>query len=127
MNEGQAKNRLGHGPQNFAVLRHMALNVMQKDLTKGSLRGNSNTPAGMKPISQVSLLCSEMRLPWHECLLRSWPDHRIGCVTRRLLPLSSDWRAWSVRGSMADMAVFSPDRGFRSPAEVIQHAVWLYH
>jgi len=39
MNEDQARNRLGHGPQNLAVLRHMALNVMQKDQSKGSLRG----------------------------------------------------------------------------------------
>jgi len=39
MNEDQARNRLGNGPQNMAVLRHMALNVMQKDATKGSLRG----------------------------------------------------------------------------------------
>jgi predicted transposase YbfD/YdcC len=39
MNEDQARNRLGHGPQNLAVLRHMAINVMQKDPTKGSLRG----------------------------------------------------------------------------------------
>jgi len=38
MNEDQARNRLGHGPQNLAVLRHMALNVMQKDQSKGSLR-----------------------------------------------------------------------------------------
>jgi len=39
MNEDQARNRLGHSPQNLAVLRHMALNVIQKDPTKGSLRG----------------------------------------------------------------------------------------
>ena len=39
MNEDQDRNRLGHGPHNLAVLRHMALNVMQKDPSKGSLRG----------------------------------------------------------------------------------------
>src|SRR5271169_3766661 len=39
MNEDQHRNRLGNGPQNLAVLRHMALNVMQKDASKGSLRG----------------------------------------------------------------------------------------
>lgn len=39
MNEDQARNRLGNGPQNLAILRHMALNVMQKDPTKSSLRG----------------------------------------------------------------------------------------
>ena len=39
MNEDQDRTRLGNGPQNLAVLRHMALNVMQKDTSKGSLRG----------------------------------------------------------------------------------------
>jgi len=39
MNEDQDRNRLGNGPENLAVLRHMAMNVMQKDPTKGSLRG----------------------------------------------------------------------------------------
>jgi predicted transposase YbfD/YdcC len=39
MNEDQDRTRLDNGPHNLAVLRHMALNVMQKDPTKGSLRG----------------------------------------------------------------------------------------
>ena len=39
MNEDQDRNRLGNGPENLAVLRHMAMNVIQKDATKGSLRG----------------------------------------------------------------------------------------
>jgi predicted transposase YbfD/YdcC len=39
MNEDQDRTRLGNGPHNLAVLRHMALNVMQKDTAKGSLRG----------------------------------------------------------------------------------------
>jgi predicted transposase YbfD/YdcC len=39
MNEDQDRTRLRHGPNNLAILRHMALNVMQKDPTKGSLRG----------------------------------------------------------------------------------------
>lgn len=39
MNEDHDTTRLGHGPNNLAILRHMALNVMQKDTTKGSLRG----------------------------------------------------------------------------------------
>ena len=30
---------MDNGPQNLAILRHMALNVMQKDGSKGSLRG----------------------------------------------------------------------------------------
>ncbi len=39
MNEDQDRTRLGHGPVNLAVLRHMAMNVMQKETSKGSLRG----------------------------------------------------------------------------------------
>jgi predicted transposase YbfD/YdcC len=39
MNEDQQRNRSDNSPHNLAVLRHMALNVMQKDATKGSLRG----------------------------------------------------------------------------------------
>jgi hypothetical protein len=30
---------MGNAPHNLAVLRHMAVNVMQKDGVKGSLRG----------------------------------------------------------------------------------------
>jgi predicted transposase YbfD/YdcC len=39
MNEDAARNRMDNGPQNLAVLRHMALNVMRKEETKMSLRG----------------------------------------------------------------------------------------
>ena len=39
MNEDQDRSRLGNGPHNHAVLRHMAMNVMRKDGEKGSLRG----------------------------------------------------------------------------------------
>ena len=39
MNEDQDRTRLGNGPHNIAVLRHMALNTMQKEGSKGSLRG----------------------------------------------------------------------------------------
>jgi predicted transposase YbfD/YdcC len=39
MNEDQQRARLDNGPNNLAVLRHMALNVIQKDSSKGSLRG----------------------------------------------------------------------------------------
>ena len=38
MNEDQMRNRIGHGPQNLAVLRHMALNLVRKETSKGSLR-----------------------------------------------------------------------------------------
>jgi predicted transposase YbfD/YdcC len=39
MNEDQDRTRLGNGPHNLAVLRHMAINPIQRDTTKGSLRG----------------------------------------------------------------------------------------
>src|SRR5271165_724161 len=39
MNEDQDRTRLGNAPNNLAVLRHMALNVMQKDGSRESLRG----------------------------------------------------------------------------------------
>jgi predicted transposase YbfD/YdcC len=39
MNEDQGRTRLGNGPHNLAVLRYMAINAMQSDTTKGSLRG----------------------------------------------------------------------------------------
>ena len=39
MNEDQDRTRMDNGPQNLAVLRHMALNVMQKDDSKEALRG----------------------------------------------------------------------------------------
>jgi predicted transposase YbfD/YdcC len=42
MNEDQDRTRLGNGPHNLAVLRHMALNAMQKESSKGSLRGKLN-------------------------------------------------------------------------------------
>jgi len=37
MNEDQARNRMDNGPQNLAVLRHMALNLVRKETSKGSL------------------------------------------------------------------------------------------
>ena len=39
MNEDQDRSRLDNGPHNLAILRHMALNAMQRDAAKGSLRG----------------------------------------------------------------------------------------
>ncbi len=38
MNEDNARTRMDNGPHNLAILRHMALNVMRKDHSKGSLR-----------------------------------------------------------------------------------------
>lgn len=39
MNENQDRTRMGHGPENLAMLRHMAINAMRKEGSKGSVRG----------------------------------------------------------------------------------------
>jgi hypothetical protein len=45
MNEDQQRARLDNGPNNLAVLRHIALNVIQKEGSKGSLRGKPKRAA----------------------------------------------------------------------------------
>ena len=37
MNEDRARNRMDNGPQNLAVLRHLALNLVRNESSKGSL------------------------------------------------------------------------------------------
>jgi predicted transposase YbfD/YdcC len=39
MNEDQARNRKGHGPQNIAPLRRLALNLAKLEASKGSMKG----------------------------------------------------------------------------------------
>jgi predicted transposase YbfD/YdcC len=39
MNEDQDRTRRGHGPENLVVLRPMAINAIEKEGSKGSLRG----------------------------------------------------------------------------------------
>jgi predicted transposase YbfD/YdcC len=39
MNEDQDRNRMDNSPYNLAILRHMAMKMMQKEGSKGSLRG----------------------------------------------------------------------------------------
>ena len=39
MNQDRQRTRMGNGPHNLAVMRHMAINTMQKEGSKGSLRG----------------------------------------------------------------------------------------
>ena len=55
MNEDQDRSRLGNAPHNLAVMRHMAMNVMQKDKEKGSLRGKIKR-AGWDDIYLAKLL-----------------------------------------------------------------------
>ena len=45
MNEDAARNRMGNGPHNLAVLRHMALNVMRMEESMASLHGKFNKAA----------------------------------------------------------------------------------
>jgi len=57
MNEGQATNRNDNSAYNLAILRHMALNLMQKDSSKVSLRSKFNL-AGWKDEFLTKLLAS---------------------------------------------------------------------
>jgi predicted transposase YbfD/YdcC len=45
MNEDQVGGRLDNSPYNLAILRHIALNLMQRDRSKVSLRGKFNLAA----------------------------------------------------------------------------------
>jgi predicted transposase YbfD/YdcC len=45
MNEDRACSRLDNSPYNLAILRHIALNLMQRDRSKGSLRSKFNLAA----------------------------------------------------------------------------------
>jgi predicted transposase YbfD/YdcC len=55
MNEDQGRSRNDNSPYNLAILRHMALNLMQKDRSKVSLRGKFNL-AGWKDEFLAKLL-----------------------------------------------------------------------
>lgn len=71
-------DRLGNGPHNLAVLRHMALNVAQKDPTKGSLHGRL-TSAGWDDADLSRLLALVLRaiaLPSHYPLPRNGSGKR---------------------------------------------------
>jgi predicted transposase YbfD/YdcC len=57
MNENQARNRNDNSAYNLAILRHMALNLMQKDSSKVSLRSKFNL-AGWKDEFLTKLLAS---------------------------------------------------------------------
>jgi predicted transposase YbfD/YdcC len=57
MNEDQARNRNDNSAYNLAILRHMALNLMQKDRSRVSLRSKFNL-AGWKDEFLAKLLAS---------------------------------------------------------------------
>jgi len=54
---------MGHGPHNLAVLRHMAINAMQKEGSKASRAESSNAQAGTMATSTGYWSYFEMRLP----------------------------------------------------------------
>jgi hypothetical protein len=55
---------LGNGPHDLAVLRRMAINAMQKDAEKGSLRGEIKRAGWDDATSRGCSPCFEMRSPW---------------------------------------------------------------
>jgi hypothetical protein len=63
MNEDQDRTRIGHRPLNFAVLRHLAINAMQKRDQEAPCAESSNAPVGMMAISAAYRSYLEMRLP----------------------------------------------------------------
>jgi hypothetical protein len=66
MNEDQVRNRLGNGTEDLAVLRHMAMNVMQSDTAKGPLPGSSaRDAAGSRRarFPQLQQCCEGLRGP----------------------------------------------------------------
>ena len=66
--------------------------------------------------------CADQGLAAREARVRR--DHRTGAVAEVL----SGWQLLPDRGNFLAMAPApNPYRGFRDPAEVIQHAVRLYH
>jgi len=65
MNEDQDRTRLGHGPHNLAVLRHMAINAMQRDIPpKAPCAESFSEPAGPMHFSPAFWPYFEVRLPW---------------------------------------------------------------
>jgi len=68
LNEDQDRTRLGNGPHTtLPVLRHMALNVMQKGYLQGlRLRGKFMRAAWDGPFTSPRFAwpCFEVRLPW---------------------------------------------------------------
>jgi hypothetical protein len=64
MNEDQDRTRMGNGPHNLAVLRHMALNTMQKKGSKRSQRGKFKRAGWDDAFLTRLWRCFEMRMPW---------------------------------------------------------------
>jgi hypothetical protein len=82
MNEDHDRSRLGNGPHNLAVLRHVAMNLMQKDGEKGSLRGKIK------------------RADWDEAYLARQPTHFWNAIA---LKVDSVWLARRLSGAISWM------------------------
>ena len=83
MNEDHDRNRLENSPYNHAILRHMALNVIQND----RCAARSNGRDGTMPFSANFWLLFEMRLP---CFLSC----KVSAASRKMGP--RDWLGYAV-------------------------------
>src|SRR5208282_823049 len=63
MSEDQHRSRLGHGPNNLAILRHMRSTSCKRIPPRAPCAASSNAPDGKTHISPGSWPCFEMRLP----------------------------------------------------------------
>ena len=62
--EDDCRIRKGNGVENFAVLRHIALNLLRRETTsKGSLKGRRKK-AGWDNDYLLKVLTGQMRLPY---------------------------------------------------------------
>ena len=62
MNEDRARNRCDNGPQNLAILKHMAINKLNAEPSKLSIRRKLKKPTAPTLSSEAFSQC-EMRLP----------------------------------------------------------------
>jgi predicted transposase YbfD/YdcC len=67
MNEDQDRTRLGNGRQKLAIMRHRALNAMQREGSKGSLRGKIKQAGWNDAFLSNYWRNFEMRLPRDHC------------------------------------------------------------
>ena len=84
MNEDQMRNRRDHGPENLAMLRHLALNLAELEPSNGSMRGKlkragwnddylTTILAGFGAVEMRALLVGPGRPP------RRWADITFCC------------------------------------------------
>ena len=63
LQEHQARNRKDNGPENIAILRDIALNIVKANKSRVQTASISGAQVGITASSQISWLNSEMRLP----------------------------------------------------------------